>query len=138
MVSLTTSVSWPPAAVTAARKFSHTCRNWATRSPLPTTCPSRSFATWPARNSVRPPRVSAAWEKPTAFGSDGGLWKSIWRVIVYLPPSGPRAVEHDRLSVRRVVVQQLDRDAGDLGGVGQPAARGPGGPRGPRPRAGPS
>src|SRR5882672_8043562 len=126
MVSFTTSVSWPLAAVTSVFKFPQTCRNWATRSPLPTTRPSRSLATWPARNSVRPPRVSAAWEKPTAFGSDGGLWNSIWRVIVYLPPSlppsGRRAVEHDRLSVRRVVVEQLDRNAGDFGGLDQPAA----------------
>src|SRR4029453_19337384 len=117
MVSFTMSVSWPSAAVTSVFKFSQTCRNWATRSPLPTTRPSRSLATWPARKSVRPPRVSAAWEKPLGFMRAGGLWSAIWRVIV---TSSLGAVEHDRFAVGRIVVDQLGRHPRDLGRLDEP------------------
>src|SRR6266571_3473339 len=108
MVSFTTSVSWPLAAVTSVFKFSQTCRNWATRSPLPT---------WPARKSMRPPRVSAAWEKPTGFMSEGGLWSAIWRVIW---ASLLGTVQHDRVAVGRVVVEQLGRYPGHLGRLDEP------------------
>src|SRR4029450_3156387 len=109
MVSFTMSVSWPSAAVTSVFKFSQTCRNWATRSPLPTTRR--------ARQRVRPPRVSAAWEKPVGFMRAGGLWSAIWRVIV---TSSLGAVEHDRFAVGRIVVDQLGRHPRDLGRLDEP------------------
>src|SRR5215510_6449428 len=120
MVSFTTSVSWPPAAVTSVFKFSQTCRNWATRSPLPTTRPSRSLATWPARNSVRPPRVSAACEKPLGFMRDGGLWSVICRVM---GASSLGAVQHEHFAVGRIVVNQLGRHPCDLVRLDEPLPR---------------
>src|SRR3990172_1890695 len=72
MVSFTTSVSWPPAAVTTVLRFSHTWRNWATMSPLPTVWPSLSLATWPAKNRIRPPCATTPWAEPTPPLSVGG------------------------------------------------------------------